>query len=217
MDLFDVTEGYHGGDPESADANKSIASSKSEIRGRILDWMRREVKDAICDEASEALHLKHQTCSARFTELKRSGLIEPTGQLRPTRSGCNAKVYRLHAGERTTLEFSEWMTTSMTCKLCKQEIPEGKLGCEDCMLRVSEREYIGRFTRGEQKVILVPYHQRLHIAIDKRCAVLCRAGATARNKAKAADMAAIEKELAVQDSMCERCIEWLMSMRNANK
>lgn len=45
-----------------------------------------------CYEVEQALWIKHQTCSARFAELKRAGLISATGQRRRT-DGGTAKVW----------------------------------------------------------------------------------------------------------------------------
>ena len=50
---------------------------------------------AICDEAEAALELPHQTCSARFNDLKRGGLIYATGEHRQTRRDRKAEIYRL--------------------------------------------------------------------------------------------------------------------------
>lgn len=50
---------------------------------------------ATCDELEQSLNLKHQTASARITELLSQKQIVPTGQTRPTRSGRAARTYRL--------------------------------------------------------------------------------------------------------------------------
>lgn len=49
---------------------------------------------ATSDEAEQALKLSHQTCSARFNQAHRSGLIIRTAFKRKTRSGRDAFVYR---------------------------------------------------------------------------------------------------------------------------
>lgn len=49
---------------------------------------------ATSDEAELALGLSHQTCSARFHQAHRSGLIIRTAFKRRTRSGRDAFVYR---------------------------------------------------------------------------------------------------------------------------
>jgi predicted ArsR family transcriptional regulator len=56
--------------------------------------------DATCDEVELALRMRHQTASARFTEMHKSGFVEYNGKTRPTRSGRSAHVYVLtSAGE----------------------------------------------------------------------------------------------------------------------
>jgi hypothetical protein len=37
--------------------------------------------------------MMHQTCSARFSDLKRKGWLVANGKQRKTRSGCDADVY----------------------------------------------------------------------------------------------------------------------------
>lgn len=51
-----------------------------------------------CDEMEQATGLKHQTCSARFNDLKRWRVIEASDRRRPTRSGRDADVYVLRPG-----------------------------------------------------------------------------------------------------------------------
>lgn len=47
---------------------------------------------ATCDEVEVALNMRHQSCSARITELRKSDAIKSIGK-RPTRTGSNAAVY----------------------------------------------------------------------------------------------------------------------------
>lgn len=46
------------------------------------------------DECEVLLGMPHQTCSARFTELKNSRHIQWAGKTRMTRQGRQARVYR---------------------------------------------------------------------------------------------------------------------------
>ncbi|HYE07690.1 MAG TPA: prepilin-type N-terminal cleavage/methylation domain-containing protein [Planctomycetota bacterium] len=68
-------------------------------REAILDFIRSKGNHgATCDEAEVALELPHQTCSARFFDLKEQppkglGLIETLGEVRKTRTGARAVVY----------------------------------------------------------------------------------------------------------------------------
>ena len=65
----------------------------------ILAFIRRRgLHGATCDEAEVELGLSHQTCSARFYDLKELppnglGLIETLGEVRKTRTGARALVY----------------------------------------------------------------------------------------------------------------------------
>lgn len=50
-----------------------------------------------CDEIEVGLKLRHQTASARIRDLARFGMIEDSGERRPTRSGRDAIVWRASA------------------------------------------------------------------------------------------------------------------------
>jgi predicted ArsR family transcriptional regulator len=90
----DICENRHGGNPESAEAHESIAGGKRAAWNRIMRHLE-SCGDATCDEMEIALGMRHQSCSARFAELKAEGIIEATGERRPTRSGRDARVFRL--------------------------------------------------------------------------------------------------------------------------
>jgi predicted ArsR family transcriptional regulator len=90
----DPTRRYHGGNAESYAAHASIEGNAENMRQEIRRYMA-EHKDAICDEVEAALGMRHQTASARFTELKRDGVIVHAGKWRKTRSGRYASVWRL--------------------------------------------------------------------------------------------------------------------------
>lgn len=91
-DLFDICAKNHGGDECSKNAN--LVTSKTRDRLRIISYLS-AVTDATCDEAEIALGMNHQTCSARFSELKMEGFIVSTSK-RPTRTGCMAKAWALN-------------------------------------------------------------------------------------------------------------------------
>ena len=57
---------------------------------RYIDGQR--AHGATCDEIEVALGMRHQSASARITELRRGGKIEAVGK-RPTRTGSKAAVY----------------------------------------------------------------------------------------------------------------------------
>jgi len=87
----DVCERHHRGNDCSKAANR--VTDKAAGQERILNYLS-TVKDSTCDEAEQQLGMSHQTCSARFSELKRDGKIIPTVK-RPTRGGCDAQAFRI--------------------------------------------------------------------------------------------------------------------------
>jgi len=91
--MTDITQNHHRGNPESVAAKKISRFNAERDRTRILRLVGiRGDEGLTCDEAERLLSLSHQTCSARFSELKRDKLLVPTGNLRPTRSGAKARV-----------------------------------------------------------------------------------------------------------------------------
>lgn len=89
----DITRGYHGGNPESNAAHRSIVASKGALRRRVVSFVReRGERGATVDEIEVALGLSHQTVSARVTEAKADGDLVLSGERRPTRSGRGAAV-----------------------------------------------------------------------------------------------------------------------------
>lgn len=90
-DSPDICARNHGGNELSKKANKH--TQKSTDTAFIYAWLIMR-GDGTCDEAEVHLGMNHQTCSARFSELKRDGLIEPTVKRR-TRTGCLAQAWRI--------------------------------------------------------------------------------------------------------------------------
>lgn len=86
----DICANRHGGDAESVAAN--ARTNKERDEAKILELLRMW-GDFTCQEASEFLEMPYTTASARFSELKSAGLIEPTTR-RKTRSGCTAMAWR---------------------------------------------------------------------------------------------------------------------------
>lgn len=74
-------------------ARESIAPVLSTIKQLVLDTIRKSPNGLNCDECEAITGLKHQTCSARFRDLKDMGLIVKTGERRNTRSGRPADVW----------------------------------------------------------------------------------------------------------------------------
>src|ERR1017187_10099953 len=102
LDLFmhrDITANYHGGNAQSVEAHESIIPLKLIQRSRILALAaRRGTYGTTCDEAEIALDMTHQSCSARFSEMKRDGGLLATIDCRKTRSGRNARVFIVPCG-----------------------------------------------------------------------------------------------------------------------
>jgi Fic family protein len=95
--MVDITQNYHRGNPESVEAKRRSRFNAERDRIRILRLVGMRGEDGLtCDEAERLLGLSHQTCSARFSELKRDKLLAATGRLRPTRSGVKARVMVIH-------------------------------------------------------------------------------------------------------------------------
>ena len=90
MEWDDICANRHGGDAQSQSAN--ARTNKDRDAARILDILG-ECGDFTCEEASQHLKMPYTTASARFSDLKRAGLIEPTFR-RKTRSGCTAMAWR---------------------------------------------------------------------------------------------------------------------------
>jgi hypothetical protein len=88
--MADVCQNNHGGNALSIAAHDSIEPTKLALQLYVLDFIR--ARPSTCDEIERLTGLKHQTASARFTELKAAGLIRAVGK-RPTSSGRLAAVY----------------------------------------------------------------------------------------------------------------------------
>lgn len=86
----DICANRHGVNQQSQAAN--ARTNKQRDAAKIMAFIESS-GSATCDEAEAILVISHQTCSARFSDLKRAGLIEPTVR-RKTRSGCTAMAWR---------------------------------------------------------------------------------------------------------------------------
>ena len=82
----------------SADAWHSMQAHLGEIDGGIMWCVSDYPKNGrTCDEIERSLCLSHQTVSAQIRHLVKAGLLEDSGQTRPTSSGRQAIVWRLAA------------------------------------------------------------------------------------------------------------------------
>ena len=87
----DITHNYHGGNQQSVAANKR--TNKARDRARIYAHIHTcGMYGSTSDECEVALDMGHQTCSARFTDMKCDGLLIPIGIKRKTRHNCDAEV-----------------------------------------------------------------------------------------------------------------------------
>jgi len=94
MSHDDITRNYHGGNKQSEEANRRTRKHKDRARVVMHIWSC-GTYGCTCYEAEQALGMRHQTCSARFSDLKNDGVIIGTGQTRPTDTGSPAEVYIL--------------------------------------------------------------------------------------------------------------------------
>ena len=90
----DICKNNHGGADTSMSAWESAKQGASNMRQKI----RRLIASAgycgkTCEEVELELGIKHQTASARISELRRDGLIVYGEQRRATSSGSSARVY----------------------------------------------------------------------------------------------------------------------------
>lgn len=91
----DITKNYHKGNPQSKEAFKRLKREAAERDKQYIERaiLRHGSRGLICDEAERVLGIKHQTASARFSEMVKEGRIIRTEEVRPTRSGCPARVH----------------------------------------------------------------------------------------------------------------------------
>jgi hypothetical protein len=91
----DITSSHHGGNRCSEEANATVTEFKSSQRFQVLTMIAKFSDPPVgvsSDEVERITGMKHQTCGARFTELKADGLIYRIGYGK-TRSGCRCGLY----------------------------------------------------------------------------------------------------------------------------
>ena len=91
----DICRNYHGGNQYSEAAfNETSDDFFKKVQEAINRLMTRRGETGLtCDEAEVLLDLPHQTCSARFSQMKKDGMIYDTGLCRKTRRNRNATVF----------------------------------------------------------------------------------------------------------------------------
>jgi hypothetical protein len=93
--MNDITSNYHHGNPRSVQAHKRTTRNKLRDQLRITKLLEGYPRGLICEEAEILLNMRHQTCSARFSEMKRDGWLVLTGEQRKTSTGSPADVHAL--------------------------------------------------------------------------------------------------------------------------
>jgi predicted transcriptional regulator len=101
--MDDICTTYHKGNTESREAHASIERMKEAMRVKIVGRLKEVPSGRTCDEIETDLGLRHQTASARISELLASTRIIRTTIRRPTRSGRSASV--VVAPEHWTPEY----------------------------------------------------------------------------------------------------------------
>jgi hypothetical protein len=90
--LPDVCRAKHQGNAQSEAANVRVHPSKSELKTKILNFIRERV-GSTTEEVATGLNLRYTTASGRISELRRDSALEDSGKTRPTSSGCAATVW----------------------------------------------------------------------------------------------------------------------------
>jgi predicted transcriptional regulator len=90
--MEDICSTYHKGNTESREAHASIERVKEAMRLKIIGRLKEVPSGRTCDEIETDLGLRHQTASARISELLAVGRIIRTKIRRATRSGRSASV-----------------------------------------------------------------------------------------------------------------------------
>lgn len=91
--VFDICENRHGGNQESIAAHKAVVPSKQKQLAVVLQALK-ELGEGTCEQVEIKTGMKHQACSARFSDLKRLNKIVFVGQGK-TLSGCSAGVWKV--------------------------------------------------------------------------------------------------------------------------
>lgn len=94
----DICFNNHCGNVHSTAAHKAVAPSKQKQLAVVLQALK-ELGQGTCEQVEIKTGMKHQTCSARFSDLKRLNKIVFVGQWK-TLSGCSAGVWRVATDSR---------------------------------------------------------------------------------------------------------------------
>jgi hypothetical protein len=111
MHTSDICSNRHGGNSESKAAYRKIEGHIAAQTAEVAALVAAHPEGLTAEETEDLLGIKRSSISARFTELKRFGLIvkkriglSPKGEeiyeRRKTRSGCSAAVFIYHGEDR---------------------------------------------------------------------------------------------------------------------
>lgn len=91
--MGDITRNFHGGNAESAAANRSVEGAKAKSREKVRQaFILAGTEGLTSDEVQERLGGTHQGVSPRVTEMKADKVLVETDRKRKTRSGRWARV-----------------------------------------------------------------------------------------------------------------------------
>ncbi len=79
-DYIDITSNYHNSNPASNAANVKVAPNKRAMKHHILALAKQHGGKTWVKQVIAELGFKHQTASARLTELKAAGMLVPTNE-----------------------------------------------------------------------------------------------------------------------------------------
>lgn len=100
---------YARGSATSRDAAEAMRPKRRKQALLILDLFHATPLDGLTsDEVEVALHLPHQSASARINELRDAGCLIESRMRRKTRAGAEAAVYVL-APDATDEKFERWL------------------------------------------------------------------------------------------------------------
>lgn len=88
---YPYVPGYMKQSETSKQAAEEIHLSAKSLRELVFKFIEKHSLGATCDEVEVALNLRHQTASARITELRLASRLVARGT-RPTRSGRRADI-----------------------------------------------------------------------------------------------------------------------------
>jgi hypothetical protein len=119
----DICHNYHGGNADSLAAYASLdETTKEALQDQIEALVSEAPSGMICDDVEVAMGLRHQTASARITELLASNRLIRTALRRETRSGRKAGIVVTPANWRPEMGRAKGRGTSYKTVPTAQEV-----------------------------------------------------------------------------------------------